>query len=72
MTACAAVAVTGTALLLLLLHPLRYEKEGPLRGTGAPVVGVLLYRKHVITDQPYILQLIRWGQGEGGVGGGGL
>jgi magnesium chelatase subunit H len=37
----------------------RYEKEGPLRGTDAPVVGVLLYRKHVITDQPYIMQLIR-------------
>jgi hypothetical protein len=37
----------------------RYEREGPLRGTGAPVVGVLLYRKHVITDQPYIGQLIR-------------
>ena len=37
-----------------------YEREGPLRGTGAPVVGVLLYRKHVITDQPYIPQLIRW------------
>lgn len=40
-------------------HP-RYAKEGPLRGTDAPVVGVLLYRKHVITDQPYVMQLIRW------------
>ena len=28
-------------------------------GPGAPVVGVLLYRKHVITDQLYIPQLIR-------------
>ena len=37
-----------------------YEREGPLRGTGAPVVGGLLYWKHVITDQPYIPQLIRW------------
>ena len=36
----------------------RYQKEGPLRGTDAPVVGVLLYRKHVITEQPYIHQLI--------------
>ncbi len=36
----------------------RYQRHGPLRGTGAPVVGVLLYRKHVITEQPYILQLI--------------
>lgn len=36
-----------------------YEKSGPLRGTGAPVVAVLLYRKHVITEQQYIPQLIR-------------
>jgi len=36
----------------------RYARHGPLRGTGAPVVGVLLYRKHVITEQPYIMQLI--------------
>lgn len=28
-------------------------------GTDAPVVGILLYRKHVITKQPYIPQLIR-------------
>jgi magnesium chelatase subunit H len=38
-----------------------YQREGPLRGSGAPVVGVLLYRKHVITQQEYIPQLIRWG-----------
>ena len=36
----------------------RYAQHGPLRGTAAPVVGVLLYRKHVITEQPYITQLI--------------
>ncbi len=42
-----------------------YEREGPLRGTGAPVVAVLLYRKHVITDQQYIPQLIRQMEGEG-------
>ena len=35
-----------------------YGKHGPLRGTGAPVVGVLLYRKHVITKQAYIGQLV--------------
>ncbi len=35
-----------------------YAKEGPLRNTNAPRVAVLLYRKHVITQQPYILDLI--------------
>lgn len=35
-----------------------YEREGPLRDDKAPVVAVLLYRKHVITNQPYIEQLI--------------
>eukprot|EP00884_Botryococcus_braunii_P009534 jgi/Botrbrau1/18582/Bobra.0367s0024.1 len=36
-----------------------YRKSGPLRDQpGAPVVAVLLYRKHVITGQPYINQLI--------------
>lgn len=38
--------------------PRWYEKHGPLRGTGAPVVAVLLYRKHVITKQYYVPQLI--------------
>eukprot|EP00879_Flechtneria_rotunda_P015094 GHRR01015774.1.p1 GENE.GHRR01015774.1~~GHRR01015774.1.p1 ORF type:complete len:899 (+),score=287.59 GHRR01015774.1:2958-5654(+) len=42
-----------------------YAREGPLRGTGAPVVGLLLYRKHVITDQPYIQQLISQMEAEG-------
>ncbi|GIM01458.1 hypothetical protein Vretimale_6174, partial [Volvox reticuliferus] len=42
-----------------------YEKSGPLRGTGAPVVAVLLYRKHVITEQPYIGQLISQLEAEG-------
>ena len=36
-----------------------YEREGALRGTGSPVVAVLLYRKHVITNQYYIPQLIK-------------
>lgn len=43
----------------------RYEREGPLRGSGAPVVAVLLYRKHVVTEQPYIMQLIEQMEGEG-------
>ncbi|WGV28050.1 magnesium chelatase subunit H [Halotia branconii] len=42
-----------------------YQKQG--RGQGAwgmenmtsPVIGILLYRKHVITKQPYIPQMIR-------------
>ncbi|KAL4859226.1 Acyl-coenzyme A oxidase [Chlorella vulgaris] len=35
-----------------------YEREGPVRDPAAPTVGILLYRKHVITEQPYIAQLI--------------
>eukprot|EP00798_Chlamydomonas_sp_ICE-L_P015477 gene15477-21563_t len=35
-----------------------YQREGTLKGSGAPVVAMLLYRKHVITEQPYIEQLI--------------
>ncbi len=33
--------------------------KGGLRG-DQPVVGILLYRKHVVTKQPYIPQLIRY------------
>ncbi|MBH8566915.1 magnesium chelatase subunit H [Nostoc sp. CENA67] len=33
--------------------------DSPLRTPQSPVVGILLYRKHVITKQPYIPQLIR-------------
>ncbi|CAG9464037.1 unnamed protein product [Pedinophyceae sp. YPF-701] len=36
-----------------------YRREGPLRGQDVPTVAVLLYRKHVITEQPYIDQMIR-------------
>lgn len=42
-----------------------YRSLGPLAGTGAPLVAVLLYRKHVITEQPYIRQLISQMEGEG-------
>lgn len=42
-----------------------YQANGALRGTDAPVVGVLLYRKHVITEQPYIPQLILELEGQG-------
>mmetsp|Transcript_27930 Transcript_27930/g.78984 ORF Transcript_27930/g.78984 Transcript_27930/m.78984 type:complete len:1563 (-) Transcript_27930:449-5137(-) len=42
-----------------------YEKEGALRGTSAPVVAVLLYRKHVITNQYYIPRLISQMEAEG-------
>ena len=42
-----------------------YERAGPLAGTGAPRVAVLLYRKHVITKQPYIPQLIAKMEREG-------
>jgi cobalamin biosynthesis Mg chelatase CobN len=43
-----------------------YRLNGRLRDSGtAPVVGVLLYRKHVITEQPYIPQLITQMEDEG-------
>lgn len=42
-----------------------YAKHGALRGTDAPVAAVLLYRKHVITAQPYIVQLVRQMEAEG-------
>lgn len=32
---------------------------------NSPIVGILLYRKHVITKQPYIAQLIRYFEAEG-------
>ena len=35
-----------------------YCREGPVQSSTAPIVAVLLYRKHVITAQPYIAQLI--------------
>jgi magnesium chelatase subunit H len=34
-------------------------RDAPWRVSTKPVVGILLYRKHVITKQPYIPQLIR-------------
>jgi len=40
------------------------EASAP-RGPVAPVVGLLLYRKHVITEQAYVAQLIRLMEGEG-------
>lgn len=42
-----------------------YGEHGALRGTDAPVAAVLLYRKHVITEQPYIAQLVRQMEAEG-------
>ena len=43
-----------------------YAKRGPLRGDrSAPTVAVLLYRKHVITAQPYIGDLIRTMEAQG-------
>ena len=42
-----------------------YRAHGALAGTGAPTVAVLLYRKHVITQQPYIPQLISQFEAEG-------
>ena len=42
-----------------------YRAYGALAGTAAPVAAVLLYRKHVITSQPYIPQLIRQMEAEG-------
>ena len=36
-----------------------YERNGPVQAAAAPTVAVLLYRKHVITSQLYIEQLVR-------------
>ncbi|MGB3207215.1 MAG: magnesium chelatase subunit H [Crinalium sp.] len=36
------------------------EKRGDKLALELPVVGILLYRKHVVTKQPYIAQLIRY------------
>jgi magnesium chelatase subunit H len=42
-----------------------YEGAGAVRGTAAPTVAVLLYRKHIITAQPYIDELIDALEAEG-------
>lgn len=42
-----------------------YCKEGPIQDSTAPVVAVLLYRKHVITKQPYVEQLIECMEAQG-------
>lgn len=42
-----------------------YEKNGPLKNTASPRAAVLLYRKHVITKQPYIRDLIECLEREG-------
>lgn len=42
-----------------------YKSHGPLRGTASPKAAVLLYRKHVITKQPYINDLITCLEKEG-------
>ncbi len=36
-----------------------YGRRGPVQDAAAPTVAVLLYRKHVITQQLYIEQLVR-------------
>lgn len=42
-----------------------YQTRSPLAMTQAPIVAILIYRKHVITQQPYIAQLIRTFEQEG-------
>ena len=43
-----------------------YRKSGPLRADqGSPVVAILLYRKHVITQQPYLTGLIQTMEAQG-------
>ncbi|WPT13938.1 Magnesium-chelatase subunit H [Picochlorum sp. SENEW3] len=42
-----------------------YERHGPLKKTSSPRAAVLLYRKHVITKQPYINDLIECLEKEG-------
>lgn len=43
-----------------------YRRHGRLRNeTGSPKVAILLYRKHVITAQPYLAGLIRTMEAQG-------
>jgi magnesium chelatase subunit H len=42
-----------------------YRQHGPVQDPAAPTVAVLLYRKHVITEQPYIADLIECLEAEG-------
>lgn len=42
-----------------------YGQHGPVQDAAAPTVAVLLYRKHVITEQPYIADLIECLEAEG-------
>lgn len=42
-----------------------YQTHSSLKVDQAPVVGILLYRKHVITKQSYIPQLIRYFEADG-------
>ncbi len=42
-----------------------YQQKAKVTNCQFPVVGILLYRKHVITKQPYIPQLIRHFEAEG-------
>jgi magnesium chelatase subunit H len=47
-------------------HNVRAFRETPLyQNTPNPVIGILLYRKHVITKQPYIPQLIQHFESQG-------
>jgi len=48
-------------------RPTKFETNWSqkLEGEKSPVVGILLYRKHVITKQPYIPQLIRYFEAAG-------
>lgn len=43
-----------------------YTKHGPLQNKrSSPVVAILLYRKHIITRQPYVESLIRTMEAQG-------
>jgi magnesium chelatase subunit H len=42
-----------------------YQTRSPLDLTQSPIVAILIYRKHVITHQPYIAQLITAFEQEG-------
>ncbi|MBE9167686.1 magnesium chelatase subunit H [Pleurocapsales cyanobacterium LEGE 06147] len=42
-----------------------YQEKSKVTNCQFPIVGILLYRKHVITKQPYISQLIKHFEAEG-------
>ena len=52
-------AALDRQIILPRIQPLNQYRQAKPETWHFPVVGILLYRKHVVTKQPYIPQLIR-------------